>query len=158
MKHLCRGIFVASGMALALLTASAVHAELSPAEQAAVFKAAGFKKAPDGRYIRCVEETPTASYTPGRIELADLNGDGQPEAWVTESSMFCYGSPHTSFILVRKDSGVWRTVIDDVGIPVVLKNKRYGWPDIEVGGPGFGKFPVYRWNGKSYVRLNPKKR
>jgi len=23
--------------------------------------------------------------------------------------------------------------------------------DITVGGPGFGTFPVYRWNGKTYV-------
>jgi hypothetical protein len=25
-----------------------------------------------------------------------------------------------------------------------------GWPDIEIGGPGFC-FPVERWNGKQYV-------
>jgi hypothetical protein len=151
-------MFVAGGITFALLIVSSVHADLDPVDKEAVFKAAGFKKAQDGRYIRCEEETPTASYTPGQIELVDLNGDGQPEAWVTESSMFCYGSPHTFFSLVRKDAGSWRKLLDDVGIPVVLKTKHHGWPDIEVGGPEFGKFPYYRWNGKSYVRVTPKKK
>ena len=151
MKLLSRSIWLVGGLLFSLLMVSIVRAELTPADRTAIFKAAGFKKARDGQYIRCEEETPTASYTPGQIELANLNGDGQPEAWVTESSMFCYGSPHTSFVLVRKDAGAWSVLIDDVGIPVVLKTKRLGWPDIKVGGPGFGKFPVYRWNGKSYV-------
>ena len=42
-------------------------------------------------------------------------------------------------------------LLDDVGMPVVLPARKAGWPDIEVGGPGFGKFPVYRWNGKAYA-------
>lgn len=158
MKSLLHSTFLIAGMVFALLSITTAQADLAPAEQAAVFKAAGFKKGADGRYIRCQEDTPTASYEPGQIELMDLNNDGQPEAWVTESSMFCYGSPHTFFALVRKDAGVWHTLLDDVGIPVVLKTKRSGWPDIEVGGPGFGKFPYYRWNGKSYVRVTPSKK
>lgn len=150
MKHLSSRIWLVGSLLFSLLMVSTVHAEITPADRAAIFQAAGFKKVQNGQYIRCEEETPMASYTPGQIELADLNGDGQPEAWVTESSMFCYGSPHTSFVLVRKDAGAWRVLLDAVGTPVVLKTKRRGWPDIEVGGPGFGKFPVYRWNGKSY--------
>ena len=151
MTLLSGSIGLLSSLLFSLLMASTVYADLTPADRNAIFKAAGFKKARDGQYIRCEEETPTASYTPGQIKLANLNGDGQPEAWVTESSMFCYGSPHTSFVLVQKDAGAWCVLIDGVGIPVVLKTKRLGWPDIKVSGPGFGKFPVYRWNGKSYV-------
>jgi hypothetical protein len=40
--------------------------------------------------------------------------------------------------------------LEETGVPTVLKTKRQGWPDIEVGGPGFGKFPVRHWNGKTY--------
>lgn len=151
MKSLSRSISLVGGLIFTLLTVSTVHAELTPADRAAVFTAADFKKTRSGQYIRCEEETPTASYTPGRIELADLNGDGQPEAWVTEGSLYCYGNTGEYFVLVMKDAGVWRKLLDGVGIPTVLKTKRLDWPDIEVGGPGFGKFPVYRWNGKSYV-------
>lgn len=161
--RLLRSIFVAAGLVLVLLMVSeapdglAAPAKLSDAEQAAVFKAAGFKKAKDGRYIKCQEDPSTLSYTPGQIELVDLNGDGQPEAWVTESSSFCYGSPHSYFALMRKSGGAWREMLNDIGIPVVLKTMRSGWPDIEVGGPGFGKFPVYLWTGKGYVRFTPKR-
>ena len=125
---------------------------LSEAGKAAVLRAAGFKSS--GRvWRRCEEETPTASYQPGAVEeVLDLNGDGRPEVVVTESSLFCYGNTAESFVLLTKGAGGWRVLLDEVGIPNVLKTKRGGWPDIEVGGPGFGKFPVYRWDGKSYVR------
>ncbi len=139
--------------ALALLLATApAGATLSAAQQDAVFKAAGFAKAADGRYIRCQEETPTASYTPGAIEEVDVNGDGQPEALVTEGSMFCYGAPHTFFGLVASSAGGWKMLLDDVGMPVVLETRHGGWADIEVGGPGLGTMPVWRWNGKAYER------
>lgn len=125
---------------------------LTPAERAAVFKAAGFK--PRGsQYVRCEEDPPTASSMPGQIEVVDLNGDGRPEAWVTESSVFCYGNTAAFFVLVTRDEGgTWRPLMDAVGVATALETKRQGWPDVEVGGPGFGKFPVYRWNGKAYVR------
>lgn len=155
MMFLCRDSVLAGAMALALLPMSVLPAELAPAEKAAIFAAAGFKPGPGGQYVLCQEETPTASYTPGQVELVDLNGDGQPEAWITETSMFCYGSPHTYFALVRKDGGAWRKLLEDIGIPVVLETRHQGWPDIEVGGPGFDKFPYYRWDGKAYVRFDP---
>ena len=122
---------------------------LTSAEQAVVFKTAGFTER-GGKWIRCEEEM--ASATPGRIELVDLNGDGRPEAWVTEGNLGCYGNTAEWFALVTKDAnGTWRTLLDGVGVPTALKTTHNGWPDIEVGGPGFGKFPVYRWNGKAYV-------
>jgi hypothetical protein len=151
MKSISRTVSLTGGVIAALLVVPVAYADLAPADQAAVFKAAGFKKGRGGQYIRCQEEPPTTSYMPGRIETADLNGDGQPEAWVKESSTFCYGHTAESFVLVTKGPQGWRVLLDAVGVPTVLKTKHSGWPDIEVGGPGFGKFPVYRWNGKSYV-------
>ena len=146
---------IAAAALLAVLTALPAHAApptptIAPAERAAVFKAAGFK--PRGsQYVRCEEDPPTASYTPGQIEVVDLNGDGRPEAWVTEGSTFCYGNTAAYFVLVTRDeSGTWRQLLDGVGVPTALATKQQGWPDIEAGGPGFGKFPVYRWNGKAY--------
>lgn len=142
-------------VALLLLAGAPAGAALSAADQTAVFEAAGFTRAADGRYVRCQEETPTASYTPGAIEEVDLNGDGQPEAIVTESSMFCDGSPHTFFGLVAKRAGGWTMLLDDVGMPVVLETRHGGWADVEVGGPGFGAMPVWQWNGRAYQRKTP---
>ena len=135
---------------LASLPATAGSIGSGGAGQASIFKAAGFNQAANGQYIRCAEEIPTVSYVPGDIRLQDLNGDGVPEAWVTESSLFCYGNTGQFFVLVTEDGGGWHSVLEGAGIPRVMETGYRGWPDIEVGGPGFAKFPVYRWNGKSY--------
>ncbi len=160
MKPDYRRILVAVSGMLALFVAVQAKAELSSAElspeqRATLFAAAGFTRADNGDFIRCAEEPVTASYQPGRIELADLNDDGRPEAWVTESSVYCYGHTAEYFVLLTEAASGWRLLIEEVGIPVVLDTRQQGWPDIEVGGPGFAKFPVYRWNGKAYVRFAP---
>jgi len=139
----------ALGMVLATVgTGSA--AELAPADRAAVFKAAGFKQQGDA-WRRCEEETPTASSQPGSIELKDLNGDGAPEAIVTESSLFCYGGTEGLVVILTKDGGSWRKVLDETGMHLVKDTKHGGWSDVEVGGPGLQRQPVYHWNGKTYV-------
>ena len=124
---------------------------LAPAERAAVFQAAGFK--PRGeQWIRCEEDPPTASYQAGSIEVADLNGDGSPEAWVKESSTFCYGHTAEAFVLLtREKDGTWRRILEAIGVPVVRDTRNLGWPDVEVGGPGFGASPVHRWDGTRYA-------
>ena len=139
-----------AGLLTCLLAATAGRAESAAADHTAIFKAAGFSKAADGQYIRCAEEIPTASYVPGHIEMADLNADGIAEAWVTESSLYCYGNTGQYFVLLTAAGDGWQKLLEDTGMPQVLDSGQHGWPDIEVGGPGFGKFPVYRWDGKSY--------
>ena len=124
---------------------------LSSQERAAIFAAAGFM-AKGGKFVRCEEDPPTPSYSPGSIEVADLNHDGLPEAWVTEGSTFCYGMTGEAFVLVTRDAkGVWHKILGEVGIADVKDTKSAGWPDIEVGGPGIGPFPRYRFNGTKYV-------
>ena len=140
-------LLVIGGFAASLTFAAA--AELSASDKAAIFKAAGFK-AKGSTYMRCVDEAP--SYMPGAIALQDMNGDGATEAFVTESSAFCYGGTEQAFVLLSKDSkGAWKTLLEEVGVATVLGTKSTGWFDIEVGGPGMGPFPKFRFNGKEYV-------
>jgi hypothetical protein len=130
---------------------SAPPPALSAKEQSAVFAAAGFK-AKGGKFVRCEEEPPSPSYVPGSIEVADLNHDGLPEAWIVESSTSCYGMTGEAFVLVTRDAkGAWHKILDEVGIADVKDTKRAGWPDIEVGGPGMGPFPRFRFDGTKYV-------
>jgi hypothetical protein len=139
--------------ALALTFAAPALAQpaFTTADKAAIFKAAGFK--PEGKnFTRCPDD-PSMSKTPGAIEAADLNGDGKPEAWVREGSIYCYGNTAEAFVLLTKNAaGAWVILLDEVGVDVVEKTKHLGWPDITVGGPGMGKQPLYVFNGKSYVR------
>lgn len=133
---------------LVLIAAGAVASEPSPADRAAIFEAAGFKPA-GAQWIRCEEDPPTAGHMPGSIELQDLNGDGQAEAWVRESSAFCYGATAEYVVLLRRDAAKWRVLFESTGVALPLDTRRGRWPDIEVGGPSASV--VYRWDGKGYV-------
>jgi hypothetical protein len=136
---------------LALPAAAAAQAGLSPADEAGAFSAAGFTRA-DGQWRSC-DDPGTASYAPGAIEqVADLNGDGQPEAILSESSLFCYGTQGAGYAIVSKQAdGTWKLITSGSGMPSPLASKGTGgWPDLEIGGPGFC-FAVERWNGSEYV-------
>lgn len=124
--------------------------KLSPAEEAAAFKAAGFKL--QGKQWRACQDQ-SSSYTPGAIEeVRDLNGDGRLEALVTEGSTDCYGNTGVGYSVVSQlANGSWKLMTKGIGMVTFLNTKGTGgWPDIEVGGPGFC-FPVLRWNGSEYV-------
>lgn len=123
---------------------------LSPSDEAAAFKAAGFSLK-GKKWQACDDPTPT--YTPGAIEaVRDFNGDGQPEAIITEGGTYCYGNTGAGYSLVSKQAnGSWKLITKGTGMLTILTTKGVdGWPDIEIGGPGFC-FPVQRWNGRDYV-------
>lgn len=138
------------GLAIGLVAPAFAADEPSAAEKAAIFKAAGFKAKGD-KFVRC--EDSSASAMTGFIEWDDLNGDGTKEAFVRESSTFCYGHTAEAFVLVAKnDKGEWTVLLDQVGMALVHDTKaKNGWKDIEVGGPGAGPFPKFRYNGTKYV-------
>jgi hypothetical protein len=145
------GLCIAALIACAVSRASAAAPALAPADEAAAFRAAGFEL--KGReWIRC-DDPDTASRQGGSIEAADLNGDGAPEAWVRESSLYCYGNTAEAFVLLTRTGGAWTVLLDSPGVATPLKTKTMGWPDIEVGGPGLGPMPVYRFDGTKYVRI-----
>lgn len=84
--------------------------------------------------------------------IKDINGDRQPEILVIDEAhgSYHYGMTGTAFALLTKTSTGYRLIAESVGIPTFLKTKgKYGYPDIEVGGPGFC-FSVLRYDGKSY--------
>jgi hypothetical protein len=147
------GVAALSVLSAAPAMAEAVPAkDMSAADQAAIFKAAGFKAKGD-KWVRCEDDTTQSAQT-GFIEVEDLNGDGVNEAWVREGSLFCYGNTAEAFVLLSKDAkGSWNILLDEVGVALPLDTKsKSGWKDIEVGGPGMGPFPKYRYDGKKYAR------
>lgn len=124
------------------------------ARDAAIFRAAGFKQTRRGWESGCDDPSAGSVYDPGVIDqVKDLNGDGRPEAVVTEGGSLCYGNIGMAFSLVSQQAdGSWKLIYESMGIPEFLATKGVGgWPDISVGGPGFC-FPVMRWNGRAYVR------
>jgi hypothetical protein len=142
-----------------LLPAAPVLAQaqtrLSPADETAAFRAAGFKRIA-GKWQGCGDPG-TASYQPGAIEtVRDINGDGRPDAVITEGSTYCFGGDENGFSLVSKQAdGTWKLIASESGVATILPRRAApgaagGWPDIEIGGPGFC-FPVQRWTGSGYA-------
>lgn len=135
-----------------MLLLAAMFALAAPAaEEAAIFKAAGFRKLRGEWHTDC--DQGGAGYEPGAIDtFRDLNGDGRAEALVTEGGTFCYGNTGTGFWLLTKAAGGrWTVLHRSQGIAEFLPTRGVNkMPDISVGGPGFC-FPVLRWNGKAYV-------
>jgi hypothetical protein len=126
-------------------------AAVPSADEAAIFKAAGFTRRA-GQWRTDCDDPGSSGYEPGAIETyRDLNGDGRPEAIVTEGGTFCYGNTGTGFwLLSKKADGDWTMLYQSPGVPEVLKTSGVAkMPDISVGGPGFC-FAVVRWNGKAY--------
>jgi hypothetical protein len=147
-----RPLVAASLVLLLAGEAPAAGAKLSSADEAAAFKAAGYVR--QGKHWRGACDDPgTASYMPPVLQtVRDLNGDGRPEAVIVEGGTYCYGNTGQGFQLVSQQAdGRWRLITGDTGIPNFLATRGAdGWPDIEIGGPGFC-FPVHRWNGREYA-------
>ena len=131
-----------------LIALAAASATPNASPNVAIFKAAGATKR-GARWKICVEDLDASA----RIDrIADLNGDGRPEAIVSEDGSYCHGAAGTGFTLLSQQvDGKWKAILAIDGIPEFLKTKGVGgWPDISVGGPGFC-FPVLRWNGRAYA-------
>lgn len=140
-----------------LLIASALAAvpagqPLTSADQAAAFAAAGFTRANGEWKSGNCDGSEGASYSPGAIEaVADLDGDGRPEAIIVEGGAICYGVTGVQFTLVSKQADRrWTRLYQSLGIPRILASRVKGWAEIEVGVPGPCQ-PVIQWNGTSYV-------
>ncbi len=127
-------------------------AKPSAADEAAVFKAAGFQRKGKRWVSGDCDDPSSASYSPGRVDdYKDLNGDGRPEAVLGEGGTYCYGNTGQGFwLLSQQAGGGWKLLAQSQGIPRFLATTgKDGYPDIQIGGPGFC-FPVVRWNGKEY--------
>ena len=135
---------------LVLTPALAAPPAFSPTETAAIYKAAGFTVR-GSKVIGCDASDPSWPRSSFFIEAVDLNGDGSPEAIVSEGNIACYGQDEQGFtVLSKSPDGNWRKLAANSGGALVLKTRHKGWLDIEYGGPGLQKHPVLRWNGKAY--------
>lgn len=120
--------------------------------QDAIFRAAGAERK-RGQWTGCPEAPADSGDNSAALDgVRDINGDGRPDAVVTFNGTFCYGAAGQAFAVVtQQPDGRWVRLASQSGIPNFLPSKgRDGWPDIEVGGPGFC-FPVLRWNGREYA-------
>lgn len=127
-------------------------AHVSAADQDAIFRAANVEQK-NGKWTGCAEAPDDGSDNSVVIDsIRDVNGDGRPDAVVVLHGIYCYARAEQAFALVsQRPDGRWVRMASETGMLTLLPTKgKDGWPDIEVGGPGFC-FPVLRWNGSAYV-------
>lgn len=121
------------------------RAEVTPADRTAIMRAAGFTR-------RGNEWTTCEGEEKGNIkEFHDLNGDGSPEALITSFGNACHGFVGSGFTLLTRQSGNWRVLVQNSGIPKFFSREGMAWPDLEIGGPGTDCFGFLRWDGQAYV-------
>lgn len=136
---------------LLLLAVPCAAAGFSPAELASIYKGAGYTVR-GNKPVGCDAADPSWPRSSFHVEAVDLNGDGKPEAIVSEGNVACYGRDEMGFhVVARNADGSWRRLASDSGGTMVLKTRHKGWLDIEYGGPGMQKQPVLIWNGKAYT-------
>jgi uncharacterized low-complexity protein len=142
------GILVGALLVAVAHSQSAVAASSDNASAAQVVSEAtgGKLKATKGKYFEksCNEQLDYDA------EVVDLNGDGQPEVFTNIYGTCMGGMAGVDMNLyIKNKKGQWIAQFGFPGTYKVLKTKSKGYPDIEIGGPGFC-FPVWRWNGHHY--------
>jgi hypothetical protein len=132
-----------------LLITLAAAAAIPAAEQSALYKAAQATRR-GGKWLLCAEQPEPEGVTVDHY--GDLNGDGRPEAILSEGGTFCYGAAGAGYAFLSKQAnGSWRLMSSGGGMVTPLKTRgAAGYPDLSIGGPGFC-FPVERWNGRDYA-------
>src|SRR5262245_13345829 len=122
---------------------------LTEAEKMEMFKATGLIVSKDGKGF--VDEV--CGQTAGAdVEIRDMNADKVPEVLIIYGNDCLAGNTGSNVLLFIKDaSGKYKA---NLGFPGAsadpLPQKSMGYPDLQIGGPGFC-FPVWRWNGKEYA-------
>ena len=119
-----------------LMLSAMLAASLPAAEEAAIFKAAGFARHGSAWQSGNCDGLESNSYEPGAITTyRDLNADGRPEAIVSEGGGICYGNTGYHFWLVSNQAdGNWKLLFDALAIPEILPSvSAGGWPDIILG-------------------------
>lgn len=136
-------------MLLLMSLVAAAAAAIPAAEQAPVYKAAKATRR-GGKWLLCADQPQPEGVTVDHY--GDLNGDGRPEALLSEGGSFCYGATGVGYALLSKQAnGSWRLMSNGAGMVGLLKTKGAGgYPDLSIGGPGFC-FPVHRWDGRAYA-------
>lgn len=118
----------------------------SPAERIEILKAAGAVRR-GATWVMCADDPAPVSAT---VRAIDLNGDGRPEAIVTERTALC--APKSGWlyaVLARADNGGWQLLARGDGqLRVIGRVASGGWRDLRVTG---GDAPVIlRHDGQAY--------
>jgi hypothetical protein len=120
--------------------------KLTPAQKNLLYKKLGLQLADDRKGFRM-----DGFAVGAKAYSLDLNKDGVEEVFVIMHGLL-FGNTGQGVALFTKSNQQPYEHQAEVagGIAVILDTQTNGYPDLVIAGPGF-EFPLYKWNGKSYV-------
>ncbi|MGQ0532142.1 MAG: hypothetical protein ACT4OF_05540 [Caulobacteraceae bacterium] len=132
--------------------APATSGEATAAERAAILGALNLRANARGQVDNECGDMVTPQFV-----VADIGaGVGRAIAFVIgggPSSAACYGDGPL-VLLMRQTNGAWREIyMRRGGMMIILSTRHNNANDLADGGPGFS-FPVWQWNGATYVNAN----
>ena len=82
----------------------------------------------------------------------DFNKDGKEEIFIVYGNSYTSGGAGSSVVVfIKNAAGKYESQLGFPGMaPDVLATVNKGYPELLIGGPG-SEFPVWKWNGSSYV-------
>ena len=128
-------------------SATAAQPDMTKAEAAQLYTAAGFPIVDDNPTNRCGGRA-----TP-RTTFVDLNGDGQREVLFLDANPQCYGGRGVYFAVLTRDGGTWRNVISDTGTIRAQPARTAGWLDMMVSDGSCNG--LFRFDGQRYAAAAP---
>lgn len=129
------------------------YGQISHAEKIEIFKLTGFELADNGMQFY-IPNTTGEEVTPFNVQIfpLDLNVDGVEEIGLVFGIMKTTGRPGTSSMLfIKDDAGNYKAHLGIPGSLTFINLGSFIFPDIVIGRPGYG-YPVYRWDGSSYIQ------
>jgi hypothetical protein len=120
--------------------------EIPKADQDKMLLAAGYKRSGGAWRNECRRKVEA------NITRANLADDRTAFAIVTTVDAACYGQAEQRNTVLRKTgSGNWQTLAEMIGVLTVGTERKRGYRELVLGGPGYCGNEIYRWNGQTYV-------
>lgn len=129
--------------AASLPLAAGAQTQLSRAEAAQMYTAAGFTIANDRPLNACGQPARP------RVTMVDVNGDKRAEALFIDESTQCYAPSGRYFALLVNEGGRWRAVISGKGQIQARASRSAGWLDMQVTEAGCTR--DFRYAGSGYA-------
>ena len=117
---------IAAALVAGVPAAAGAQSQMSRAEAAQLYTAAGFTIA-DNRALN-----PCGQPARPRVTFVDINADKRPEALFVDENAQCYAPVGRYFAVLVNEGGHWRPVISGNGSIQALASRSGGWLDMQV--------------------------
>ena len=87
-----------------------------------------------------------------QVMPTDFNKDGKEEVFIVYGNSYTSGGAGSSVVVfIKNAAGKYESQLGfPATTPDVLASANKGYPELLIGGPGI-EYPVWKWNGTSYV-------